>query len=406
MGIKMKEQTERFDFCPKCGALTRDGVCQSCGYHLQSDNGQNNTQINNPERNGDRSYADMNTQYYNPGYVPVNQTPKKNDTTVIVAVVIGAVILFLLLFAVTIFSVMLITVKSSQTNETNNYTEVTEENVQNPDNGQNFADDNFFGDEEERGKEEELQPNQEANGTDPFLTDDYENRWGTNHENHNKADFTGEYYDNIVECIDESVDYQVNRKYYEYQSDNGNVLLRVAYYQLEGDIPNIDELNDEIMAYSAYMAGNYFENYSESDYEGTMELSTDSYITFNDDRILSILLNEEYAIDGTGGFDLYGINVDLQNGVILENDKILDVDEAFASTFRERNEAQNEYDGKIPAVDNLTDGEIAEELASADSNIIFYTPMGMEVGFNYANENGVGWVTVTYKDYENYLKSF
>ena len=67
MGIKMKEQTERFNFCPKCGALTRDGVCQSCGYHLQSDNGQNNTQINNPERNGDRSYADMNTQYYNPG---------------------------------------------------------------------------------------------------------------------------------------------------------------------------------------------------------------------------------------------------------------------------------------------------------------------------------------------------
>ncbi|MGN1148159.1 MAG: hypothetical protein ACI4TB_07025, partial [Lachnospiraceae bacterium] len=24
--------SSRFDFCPKCGALARDGVCQSCGY--------------------------------------------------------------------------------------------------------------------------------------------------------------------------------------------------------------------------------------------------------------------------------------------------------------------------------------------------------------------------------------
>ena len=24
--------SSRFDFCPKCGALSRDGVCQSCGY--------------------------------------------------------------------------------------------------------------------------------------------------------------------------------------------------------------------------------------------------------------------------------------------------------------------------------------------------------------------------------------
>ena len=34
--------------------------------------------------------------------------------------------------------------------------------------------------------------------------------------------------------------------------------------------------------------------------------------------------------------------------------------------------------------------------------ILFYTPLGMEVGVNHDN----GWCTVTYKDYEKYLKHF
>ena len=37
-----------------------------------------------------------------------------------------------------------------------------------------------------------------------------------------------------------------------------------------------------------------------------------------------------------------------------------------------------------------------------DSLIIFYTPLGMEVGFNYY----YGWVTVTYKDYQKYKSLF
>ena len=32
----MMDQSGKFDFCPKCGALARDGVCQSCGYHLKN----------------------------------------------------------------------------------------------------------------------------------------------------------------------------------------------------------------------------------------------------------------------------------------------------------------------------------------------------------------------------------
>ena len=38
----------------------------------------------------------------------------------------------------------------------------------------------------------------------------------------------------------------------------------------------------------------------------------------------------------------------------------------------------------------------------SDDIIVFYTPNGMEIGFNYEE----GWVTVTYEEYEKYLKVF
>ena len=262
-----------------------------------------------------------------------------------------------------------------------------------------------FEDEEDRGTEEPFQPS-ESTGEDPFMDEDYVNNWGMNHENYYGEDFSGEYYENICECIDDSVDYKINREYYEYYSDNGNVAIRVGYYQLEGDIPNLEELNNDIMMYSAYMAGNYFDSYGDKDYDGVMELNTDSFVTYNDDKKMSIVLDEQWSIDDGSGFDLYGINIDLQNGTLMKNDEILDIDDSFAEVFRERNITQNEYDGGIAVVDDNTDETLAEYLNSSTQSIIFYTPAGMEVGFNYSYEGYSGWVTVTFKDYEKYLKSF
>ena len=49
----------------------------------------------------------------------------------------------------------------------------------------------------------------------------------------------------------------------------------------------------------------------------------------------------------------------------------------------------------------MSDQEIIGHFNSSDI-IVFYTPQGMEIGFNYDE----GWVTVTYKEYEQYLKVF
>ena len=40
------------------------------------------------------------------------------------------------------------------------------------------------------------------------------------------------------------------------------------------------------------------------------------------------------------------------------------------------------------------------------SLIIFYTPLGMEVGFNYQSNGSSGWITATFNDYAQYKSSF
>ena len=85
----------------------------------------------------------------------------------------------------------------------------------------------------------------------------------------------------------------------------------------------------------------------------------------------------------------------------MDNTGIIDVDDDFSIDFRKRSDTQN---GTIDDLTMMTDQEITRYLSSKDSLIIFYTPQGMEIGFNYGN--GDGWVTVTYKDYEEFLKIF
>ena len=89
----------------------------------------------------------------------------------------------------------------------------------------------------------------------------------------------------------------------------------------------------------------------------------------------------------------------MQDGVVLDNTDIIAVDDDFSIDFRYRSDEQN---GTIDELDWLSDQEITELLTSPGNLIIFYTPQGMEIGFNYED----GWVTVTYRDYEDFLKIF
>lgn len=123
----------------------------------------------------------------------------------------------------------------------------------------------------------------------------------------------------------------------------------------------------------------------------------DSYVTYMDEDVLSVAYVEYgYLDDDTYESYVISVNLDMESGLAMTNSQILNIDDDFSIEFRERTIEQN---GENDSLDYYTDQEITEMLNDDDYLIIFYTPLGIEVGFNYY----YGWVTVTYTDYEGYM---
>ena len=134
------------------------------------------------------------------------------------------------------------------------------------------------------------------------------------------------------------------------------------------------------------------------EYNGYFSALSSGYVTYMDEEKMSIAFAEYIYTDYYNEAFLYSINIDMENGVILENENMLSIDDDFSVEFRKKSDVQN---GEIIYLTGMTDQEITDHFNSSNI-IVFYTPKGMEIGFNYEE----GWVTVTYEDYDKYLKVF
>lgn len=135
----------------------------------------------------------------------------------------------------------------------------------------------------------------------------------------------------------------------------------------------------------------------ELDEETLFMFAVESYVTFMDEDTLSVAYVEYgYLDDETFESYVISVNVDMESGLAMTNSQILNINDDFSIDFRERTERQN---GSNEMLDYYSDQEITQLLNDEDSLIIFYTPLGMEVGFNFY----YGWVTVTYQDYARYV---
>ena len=236
------------------------------------------------------------------------------------------------------------------------------------------------------------------------------------HTNHSAASMGPDYYEPFCDCIDQYTFgdiYQIHREYFYYDDAMGNqrIQANIAFPQLTGNIPNLDALNQEIYDRCASDFLNFLNGsspYSQYVFE-TIVFGCDPYITYNDGAKMSILCDcFVHTDDYWNNLDsyIYAINVDLKSGTIIENDDILDMDEAFAKEFRERCLTQN---GSNNALDPLTDKEILQFLQDKENNIIFFTPLGLEVGMHQIGKDDIlsrGWETITlkYGTFENNLK--
>lgn len=222
---------------------------------------------------------------------------------------------------------------------------------------------------------------------------------------------TGEYFSFPADNRVDGLHYSVEMEEKEYE-DGTSTYICYSYPVVSGDVPNVDYINDKICAeweglieyyekeYRAYLPYYYGENYKEyADSDGIIAEVAGS-VTYMSEDILSVVYQEtiyygEY-LDYDADLYLYCLNFDMKNGLLLENAGMLNADAEFVKDFRKRSEKQN----ADSVLDDYKDEEVWNYFDSAYNLILFYCPQGMEIGLNLDN----GWVTVTYADYEKYLK--
>ena len=210
-----------------------------------------------------------------------------------------------------------------------------------------------------------------------------------------------EYY-SFGDALRDDLSYQVVFRNFDYvHPENDKIKIEFVYPLVEGeDIPNKEGINSAIQKEMNIIAeyiepmNGYLAQEETYQFEGT------GYVTYMDENILSVAYVEYSYMNGEY-YESYvvPVNIDMQSGMILDNTELLDINDEFSIDFRKRCKEQN---GVMDDLEIFSDQDITAYLTDKDYLIIFYTPLGMEVGFNYYS----GWVTVTYKDYKNFIKQY
>lgn len=201
-----------------------------------------------------------------------------------------------------------------------------------------------------------------------------------------------DYYVELADAIRDDLSYSVDFEEYSYVDDDDYVYISVWYATVSDDLPFADKINEYLEEGAMYYAWAY-----ESDDTSNFTLDVESFVTYMDEETLSVVVDERIYLGSEVDYNLYCMNFDLKTGTLLYNTDIVDATDELAQAFRKQSEYQN---GITSSVENYTNEEIKDFMSDEDSLILYYTPVGLEIGYNHPE----GWVTVTFKDYQKYLK--
>lgn len=341
-------------------------------------NGQQGTPYGNPYPQGG-GYGGQppfggQPPYDNP-YSPYASPQKKPHTGLIVGIVITIVVLFLIaIFALASKAVNMLSDKEK---------EELRQDVYDFDDDYEYDIDDYLYDYDD----------------DYF---DYDDDYDDDYDYDYDYDYDDDRYYTLHDEIRDDLSYGVEFSGLDYETDYENVYIAVSMPVVLGeDVKNLGTINEEIQR-EAYRITEFFEEEYEShikeNEDAYFEVVLEPYVAYMDEDKLSIVYDERIYSDLDSGVYLICVNVDMKNGVVLDNEDMLAVDDDFTVEFRTKCDEQN---GEVDALSYMTDQQITSYFTS-DNLIVFYTPKGMEIGFNYEE----GWVTVTYEEYEQYLNVF
>lgn len=330
--------------------------------------------------------------YDNP-YSPYAMPQKKQNTGLIVGIVIGIIVLFLVaVFALASKAVNMLSEKEKEDLRRDVYDFDDDYDDRHRDEHDDYDFDYHYDDDFDY----DYNYDDDYDYSDFFSDDDF---YGGDY--YEDAEYDDRYY-NLHNEITSDLSYQVELEDFDYESDYENAIIIASIPVISGeDVPNLDKINKDIRKEVDEMTKLFeseYESHIKESEENYFVASLTGYVAYMDEDKLSIAWQEEMYSDRDGFVYLQSINVDMKNGVVLDNEDILAIDDEFSVEFRQKSDEQN---GEISYLTYMTDQQITDYFES-DAVIVFYTPKGMEIGFNYEE----GWVTVTYEEYEKYLKVF
>jgi hypothetical protein len=232
-----------------------------------------------------------------------------------------------------------------------------------------------------------------------FLKRYYENEYG--YDDYDDYDDGDEYYEpspdddyyvELADYIRDDLSYSVDFEEYTHSDYENSVYISIWYAQVSDDVTNSDVINKYLMDGAMYYANMY-----ESDSVTDLSLEIESFVTYMDEETLSVVVYESVYWDGDIYYDLYCMNFDLKTGTLPDNTEIVEVSDDLVDAFVDQSIYQNGY---TSSVSDYSDEEIADFMRDEESLILFYTPVGLEIGYNHP----YGWVTATLKDYQRFLK--
>ena len=213
-----------------------------------------------------------------------------------------------------------------------------------------------------------------------------------------KTDTDVEEYYEFEDDIKADLSYQADKDVIEESEETGiaKMIAERPYVVMEDQVKE-DRINGLIKKEMEKVREHIEQIAGELSKENEFQMEVRSYITYMDEETLSIVLEEDGYLDNSFYESrLISLNFDMETGMAMTNTQILKIDDEFTIDFRERCEKQN---GEIYGLNYYSDQDITSLMNEESTLILFYTPLGLEVGFNYPD----GWVTVTYPDYEEDL---
>lgn len=373
------DQNVHYDFCPKCGALMRQGVCQSCEFTVHI--------------NGETVGQECDVPQYNiPQYNTVN-TEKNSKTGLIIGLIVGGIVL-MLIFVVAVVIALSISVKCIiETNEEIN-------------NSKQYYEDDTTSDEDFTAEDEDLDlpdmtiemPNADGQTWDDIWDEPTEEEKidldgdgiGDLEYELGEEGLNADYYPLITDYIRYDLDYSVS--FMEYSNADNSV--KCIYPQLDG--------NKKSIAYINQFLYNFAEETEEIANDNECNAKSEAYVTYMDENLISIVFIEIYTKNDDINYEyIYCHTFDMsgEEFKLIEFEPV-DTSDAFLDEVKtrciEQSTSDAEYLFNVYSYDEIRSDILTEEYGL----VAFYTPLGMEIGLNY---NGY-WCCATFKDYADYIR--